>query len=121
MIHTLVEGSGGAIRRIVVAGEMLELGENEKGIHTETGEQIADSGIDVLIGVRGLAREMVDGAKKAGLSSAEFVEDSDKAGERIVSMVQTGDVILVKGSRGVKTEEVVHRLLSKFELEGKAD
>jgi UDP-N-acetylmuramoyl-tripeptide--D-alanyl-D-alanine ligase len=117
MIDTLVEGSGDAERKIVVAGEMLELGENEKGIHTETGEQIAGRGIDMLIGVRGLARELVDGAKAAGLSNAEFVEDSDAAAERVASIVRTGDVILVKGSRGVKTEKVIEKLLAVFELE----
>lgn len=117
MIDTLVEGSGDANRTIVVAGEMLELGENERGIHTETGEQIADSGIDMLIGVRGLARELVDGARAAGLSNAEFVDNADAAAERVVSLVRNGDVILVKGSRGVKTERVIEKLAERFEPE----
>jgi UDP-N-acetylmuramoyl-tripeptide--D-alanyl-D-alanine ligase len=118
MVDTLVEGSPSAGRRIVVAGEMLELGENEKGIHTETGMRIGEkSGVDMLIGVRGFARELVDGAKHAGLKDAEFVEESDAAAERVVSIVKAGDVILVKGSRGVKTEKVVEKLLERFELE----
>ena len=73
MVETLVEGGSGAKRKIVVAGEMLELGEDEKGIHAETGSRIAQSGIDLLIGVRGLARELVDGAQEAGFENAEFV------------------------------------------------
>ena len=119
MVETLVEGGAGAKRKIVVAGEMLELGGDEKGIHRETGEKIAASGVDVLIGVRGLAKEMVEGAKAAGLSNAEFAADSDAAGDILVRIVAAGDVILVKGSRGVKTEKVIEKLLDKFELEDK--
>jgi UDP-N-acetylmuramoyl-tripeptide--D-alanyl-D-alanine ligase len=116
MIGTLVEGAG-AKRKIVVAGEMLELGTDEIRIHRETGEAIARSGVDLLIGVRGLAREMVDGARSAGLKDAEFVEDSEAAGDMISQSVRDGDVILVKGSRGVRTEKVIEKLLEKFELE----
>ena len=118
MVETLVDGAG-AKRKIVVAGEMLELGENEKTIHRETGEKIATSGVDVMIGVRGLAKDLVDGAKDAGLAQAEFAEDSMAAGELVAQMATSGDVILVKGSRGVRTEKVIEKLLEKFELEGK--
>ncbi len=116
MIETLVEGAG-ARRKIVVAGEMLELGGDESEIHRETGEAIARSGVDLLIGVRGLANEMAAGAKAAGLKDVEFVEDSDAAGDLIAQTVTSGDVILVKGSRGVRTEKVIEKLLEKFELE----
>jgi UDP-N-acetylmuramoyl-tripeptide--D-alanyl-D-alanine ligase len=119
MIDTLVEGSSDAKRRIVVAGEMLELGENEKDIHRETGEQIAGRGVDLLIGVRGLAYEMVEGAKAASLVDAVFVKGSEAAAEVVASTVQPGDVVLVKGSRGVKTERVIEKLMQKFELEEK--
>ena len=117
MVETLVEGGAGAKRKIVVAGEMLELGGDEKGIHRETGQKIAASGVDVLIGVRGLAKEMVEGAKAAGLSNAEFASDSDAAGDMLARSVAAGDVILVKGSRGVRTEKVIEKLLEKFKLE----
>ena len=74
----------------------------------------------MLIGIRGQAAEMVDGAKGSGLDSAEFVEDSDTAGELLARTVTRGDVILVKGSRGVRTEKVIEKLLEKFDLEVKA-
>ena len=118
MVETLVDGSSGAKRRIVVAGEMLELGKNEKAIHTETGARIADKSVEMLIGVRGLAFAMVEGAKGAGLVNAEFVEDSDTAGKRVAEIVHSGDVVLIKGSRGVRTEKVIEKLLENFELEG---
>ncbi len=117
MVETLVEGGSGAKRKIVVAGEMLELGGDEKEIHRQTGEKIATSGIDMLIGVRGLAKDLVDGAKSAGLANAEFAADSDAAGDMLLQTVAAGDVILVKGSRGVRTEKVIEKLLGKFALE----
>lgn len=121
MIDTLVEGSVGAKRKIVVAGEMLELGENEKGIHSETGARIAESGVDMLIGVRGLARGMVDGAKSAGFENAVFATDSDEAGEMLAATISDGDVVLVKGSRGVRTEKVIEKLLEEFEINNSDD
>lgn len=118
MVDTLVEGGAGAKRKIVVAGEMLELGDDELNIHRETGEQLAAKEIDVLIGVRGLASELIAGAAGSGLAVATFVEDSEKAGELVCDMVQAGDVILVKGSRGVRTEKVIEKLIGKYKLEG---
>ena len=117
MVDTLVEGSEGAKRRIVVAGEMLELGDDAEQIHVETGEKIASRQIDLLIGVRGLGAQLVDGAKNGGLADARFAADSDSAGELLASEIREGDVVLVKGSRGVRTEKVIERLLEKFEAE----
>lgn len=117
MVRTLVEGGAGATRKIVVAGEMLELGEEAEAIHSDVGEEIAKSGVDMLIGVRGLAREMVDGARASGMSSAIFAEESSHAGEFLADEIKAGDLVLVKGSRGVRTENVIEKLLEKFELE----
>jgi UDP-N-acetylmuramoyl-tripeptide--D-alanyl-D-alanine ligase len=117
MVETLVEGSGGAKRRIVVAGEMLELGDDAERLHTECGVKIAASGVDSLIGVRGFGKQLVDGANSAGIGSAVFAADSDEAGEILTSEIRQGDVVLIKGSRGVRTERVLDKLLEKFELE----
>ena len=119
MVKTLVEGGASAKRRIVVAGEMLELGSSEEEIHRNTGREIASSGVDMLIGVRGLAGELVAGAQAAGLEKARFAEDSDIAGEMLAAEISKGDLVLVKGSRGVRTEKVIEKLLEKFELEEK--
>jgi len=119
MTDTLVNGSRDAKRKIVVAGEMLELGPDEKDIHRQTGAAVAGSGADMLIGVRGLAKELVDGARDAGLQSAEFAADSDAAADILLENIAVGDAVLVKGSRGVKTERIIERLLDKFDLEEK--
>ena len=117
MVETLVAGAGAA-RKIVVAGEMLELGPTESEMHEAAGRSIASANVDMLIGVRGLAAEMVRGAKTAGLENAVFTADSDAAGDLLLAEIRPGDVVLVKGSRGVRTEKVIEKLLSKFELEG---
>ncbi|HKQ77357.1 MAG TPA: UDP-N-acetylmuramoyl-tripeptide--D-alanyl-D-alanine ligase [Blastocatellia bacterium] len=102
-------------RRVVVAGEMLELGDQGPELHRRCGREIAEMGIDVLIGVRGLASELVAGAVEssgAGLSS--FCETPEAAAELLIARIVPGDLILVKGSRGVRTEKVVERLKTAF-------
>jgi len=116
MVQTLVDG-GGPRRKIVVAGEMLELGPDAAEIHRRTGKRLAELGIDVLIGVRGFGRELVEGARSAGVSEVRFAEDSSVAGDALCEMVVGGDVVLVKGSRGVRTENVIAKLMEKFHLE----
>ncbi|MFZ3210264.1 MAG: cyanophycin synthetase, partial [Terriglobales bacterium] len=92
-----------ARRRIVVAGEMLELGATAPELHRQCGTAIAQSGIDVLLGVHGAARQMVEGALAAGMA-AEFVETPQQAGEWLAREVRPGDAVLLKASRGVKLE-----------------
>jgi UDP-N-acetylmuramoyl-tripeptide--D-alanyl-D-alanine ligase len=117
MVETLVDGGTSAKRKIVVAGEMLELGETEREIHRETGKQLAASDIDFLIGVRGLAKELAESAKVNGLSETKFFADSTEAGEFLANEISAGDLVLVKGSRGVRTEKVIEKLLENFNLE----
>jgi UDP-N-acetylmuramoyl-tripeptide--D-alanyl-D-alanine ligase len=117
MVKTIVEGGRGARRKIVVAGEMRELGDDGAKIHFETGRQIAALGVEQIFGVEGLAKDLLDGAKSAGLSGGGFYENSEVAGEKFPAEVQAGDLILIKGSRGVRTEKIVEKLLENFELE----
>ena len=121
MVDTLVEGGASATRKIVVAGEMLELGDDELNIHRATGEELGKKDIDILIGIRGLACELAEGARSAGIAHAGFTVDADRAGEVVCDLVRPGDVILIKGSRGVKTEKVIEKLLEKYKLEGKGN
>ena len=95
-----------AKRRIVVAGEMLELGPAGQEMHRRAGEHIAGKKIDVLIGVRGLAEQMVEAAKSAGMN-AEFVATSEEAGDWLAREARDGDVVLLKASRGVKLEKAL--------------
>ncbi len=100
-----------AKRRIVVAGEMLELGPAGEEMHRQAGKHIAGAKIDVLVGVRGLAQNMVGAARQAGMR-AEFVATPEEAGEWLARETREGDVVLLKASRGVKLERALERLVS---------
>ena len=95
-----------AKRRIVVAGEMLELGPQASAMHRECGRDMARKGIDVLVGVRGLAQDMVEAAKAAGVA-AEFVSSPEEAGAWLARETRDGDAVLLKASRGVKLEKAL--------------
>jgi UDP-N-acetylmuramoyl-tripeptide--D-alanyl-D-alanine ligase len=95
-----------ARRRIVVAGEMLELGTTGEQLHRESGRHIANAKLDFLLGVRGLAKPMIDAAVQAGMK-AEFVATPEEAGEWLARETRDGDVVLLKASRGVKLEKAL--------------
>jgi len=116
MVSTLAEASEGVQRRIVIAGEMMELGPDAPEMHREAGREIAGLGIDVLWGVRGLAGEMISGAREAGIAEAAFFESSDDAAMALIGRVRQGDLILVKGSRSVETDRIVKLLRERFPL-----
>ena len=101
-----------ARRRIVVAGEMLELGLAAEEMHRRAGDHISEKKIDVLIGVRGLAQAMVGAAEQAG-ARAEFVASSEEAGEWLAREARDGDVILLKASRGVKLERALETWMAR--------
>jgi len=114
MVRTITEGGKGRARRFVIAGEMLELGPGEAKLHREAGAAIAQSGVDVLWGVRGLAQEIISGANAAGMSATRFFENSDEAARAIIDELKEGDLVLVKGSRGVATDRIVKEIRDRF-------
>ena len=118
MVRTITDAGGRSTRRIVIAGEMLELGPDEAALHREAGREIGVAGVDVVWGVRGLAAEIVAGAKDNGSTDTRFFETSDEAARAIVAEVREGDLVLVKGSRGVATEKIVNAIRERFPLAG---
>ena len=113
----MVAGESGYGRRIAVLGEMLELGAASEDLHRTSGEEAARSGIDVLVAVGGdNARALADGAVRGGLSAPQVhhVANSQTAADLATSLVRSGDLVLVKGSRGVRTEVVADRLKAEF-------
>jgi UDP-N-acetylmuramoyl-tripeptide--D-alanyl-D-alanine ligase len=97
-----------AKRRIVVAGEMLELGPAGEEMHRRSGRHMAERKIDWLVGVRGQARQMVDSAGAAGIR-AQFMATPEEAGEWLIREARDGDVVLLKASRGVKLERALEK------------
>jgi len=103
-----------AKRRIAVLGEMLELGRWSESLHRDVGNYVAERGIDVLVGIRGAARDLVDAAQQAGhaVDAAFFFQEPAAAGDRLREIARKGDVILFKGSRGTHVELALERFLS---------
>jgi UDP-N-acetylmuramoyl-tripeptide--D-alanyl-D-alanine ligase len=99
-------------RRIVVCGDMLELGPRSEELHRECGATAAESGADALFAVGGMARHVVDGWRAAaltGINAYEFAAAED-AWEPLWWELQPGDAVLVKGSRGMHLETIVERV-----------
>lgn len=110
-----LSGISDANRRIVVAGEMLELGPESAAMHAACGRAVAAAGIDLLAGVRGDAKSLVEAARNAGMGDrAVFVEAPEDAATWLAAELRDGDVVLVKGSRGVATDRVVAALVERF-------
>jgi UDP-N-acetylmuramoyl-tripeptide--D-alanyl-D-alanine ligase len=108
-------GTGG--RRIAVLGEMLELGERSIELHESIGRAAAAGGLDLLVAVGGVpAVSLAEAAVAAGLSRAHVrhVPTSGEAADAMVTLVREGDLVLVKGSHGVRTDQVVDRLKAEF-------
>lgn len=105
MIATLATRPA-AGRRILIAGEMLELGERAPELHAACGRAAAEAGIDLVVGVRGNAQHLATAAC-AGGATAVFLADSDAAGQWLAANLHPGDVVLVKGSRGVRLERAI--------------
>jgi UDP-N-acetylmuramoyl-tripeptide--D-alanyl-D-alanine ligase len=107
-LHAMIDALAAmpAKRRIVVAGEMLELGPAAEELHRSAGAHAAEKKMDVLLGVRGLAQAMVEGARQGG-SRAEFAAGPEEAGEWLARETHEGDVVLLKASRGVKLEKAL--------------
>ena len=97
-------------RLIAVLGEMRELGEVSGEEHESVGRFARELGVAHVLGVGGDAERIVRVAS-AGPGGASFAADSDLAAEKVVALATAGDVVLVKGSRGVATEKVVRALV----------
>jgi len=95
-----------AKRRIVIAGEMLELGPEAPELHRECGRKMALNKADYVVGVRGNGEFIAEGAASSGVA-AEFVETPELAGEWLARNLREGDAVLLKASRGVGLERAI--------------
>ncbi len=107
MIRTLAAQP--ATRRILVAGEMLELGPHAPDLHARCGKAAAEAGLDLVVGVRGNAEHLATAACAAGVE-AIFLPDAAAAGQWLRQNLREGDAVLVKGSRGVHLEQAIEIL-----------
>ena len=115
-LETALEAVGrtrGCVRRVAVLGEMLELGAQSVALHEACGRAAVAAGFDVVIAVGGSpALALAEGARVAGLPEDVVMTfaTSGEAAEYVTNSVQVGDVVLVKGSRGIEMDQIVDRL-----------
>ena len=115
-LRTLQIATGSA-RKVAVLGEMLELGPHAARLHEECGAAAAGAGLDLLIAVGGpAARALADAAIRAGLpeGAVTYVPTSSEAAAVALQLARPGDLVLVKGSRGIGTDVVVDRLKAEY-------
>jgi UDP-N-acetylmuramoyl-tripeptide--D-alanyl-D-alanine ligase len=115
-LETVASATGSA-RKLAVLGEMLELGDHARGLHLACGRAAAEAGLHRLITVGGdPAAALAQGAIDAGMPAraVTHVRTKDEAAEIALQQVRAGDLVLVKGSRGIGTDLVVERLKQEF-------
>lgn len=100
--------------RLAVLGEMLELGEAAGYLHGEVGRTAGRCGVTHLFARGPHAIEMVEGARAAGVRSAAAMEDHEGIAKKVIDVARPGDVLLVKGSRGMRMEKVLEALRSHY-------
>ncbi|MDQ2825328.1 MAG: UDP-N-acetylmuramoyl-tripeptide--D-alanyl-D-alanine ligase [Verrucomicrobiota bacterium] len=105
-LRTLVELDADG-KRIAVLGEMRELGVQSEDGHRQVGEMAATLGIDQLIAIGEMGTIIAQAAQKAGLAKSVAVESTSEAAELLAEIATAGDLVLVKGSRSVRTEQVI--------------
>lgn len=108
----LLAQRGAGRKKIAVLGDMLELGSDAVSLHEEVGAFVSQRGIDQLVACGALGRSLAEGAERAGLDRRHIVlvPDADGAATAVKAIVHSGDVVLVKASRGMKLEQVVQAL-----------
>jgi UDP-N-acetylmuramoyl-tripeptide--D-alanyl-D-alanine ligase len=113
-----LETATGSARKAAVLGEMLELGDHSARLHGECGQAAAAAGLQWLVTVGGAPAEvMAEAAVAAGMpsSAVRYVPTSQEAASAAIETARPGDLILVKGSRGIGTDRVVDRLKVEFD------
>ncbi|MBC7186123.1 MAG: UDP-N-acetylmuramoyl-tripeptide--D-alanyl-D-alanine ligase [Calditrichaeota bacterium] len=100
-------------KRIAVLADMLELGQASEAAHRRLGELVVENGIDVLLTFGEAARVVAQVAKHGGVQAEHFA-DKEALTRSLVGMLEEGDIVLVKGSRGMKMEEVVEGVRTRL-------
>ncbi|HBA36466.1 TPA: hypothetical protein DCZ15_01165 [Candidatus Falkowbacteria bacterium] len=110
----------GASEKYAVLGDMLEIGPYTQDGHRLLGAKVAESGINHLIAVGEKARDIIRGATAAGLSDDYifYFDRAEEAGRFLQNRIKSGDVILVKGSQGVRMEKIVKEIMAEPERAG---
>jgi UDP-N-acetylmuramoyl-tripeptide--D-alanyl-D-alanine ligase len=117
-LETVTAHRGGS-RVIAVLGDMLELGAIADEAHREIGRHAAAAGVDTLVGMGRHARALVEAARAAGVAEARHTETFEDTVAFLVKELVPGDLVLVKGSRGMRMERIVDALVARLARAGR--
>jgi len=99
-------------RKIAILADMFELGENSEAFHAEVGRYAAESNVDILVAVGNQAKHIAQAAAEIlGENKVHYYETKELLINDIGSMISSGDVILLKGSRGMAMDQVVKKIM----------
>ncbi|MDD4607092.1 MAG: UDP-N-acetylmuramoyl-tripeptide--D-alanyl-D-alanine ligase [Patescibacteria group bacterium] len=102
-------------RKIAVLGDMLELGSFTEEGHRDVGRVVAISHVDILVTVGEKSNDTILGAKKAGMAEENLFhfDKTEEAGRFLQDKIKEGDLILIKGSQGMRMEKIVKELMAE--------
>jgi UDP-N-acetylmuramoyl-tripeptide--D-alanyl-D-alanine ligase len=102
-------------KKIAVLGDMLELGDYSQQAHTLVGEMVAENKIDFLLAYGTDAKYYVSAAKENGCNNAFLFDNKDNLSNKLLEIADDNDVIIFKGSRGMKLEDVINTVYKRWE------
>lgn len=111
-ITTLANTKGN--KKIAVLSDMLELGDYSEQAHTDVGRMAADAGLDYLLTVGEMSRFIVNGAKENGLKNVFHFDSKEELTEKLLELLEAGDTVAFKASRGMKLEDVIHSVYDRW-------
>ena len=112
-LRTLRDTKGS--KKIAVLGDMLELGDYAEKAHSLVGEMVAENKIDYLLAYGSDAKYYVDSAKRGGVENALLFDDKSLLAEKLLQIAGEGDIVIFKGSRGMKLEEIMQIVYKEWE------
>jgi len=105
----------GGKRRVIILGDMLELGTESRRYHTEIGEQLSHYTFDLIAVVGLLSTDIVDGARAAGVAEERLLhfDNAEACADEMINILRPGDLVYLKGSRGIGLETILSRFINQ--------
>jgi UDP-N-acetylmuramoyl-tripeptide--D-alanyl-D-alanine ligase len=112
-LRTLHDTNGN--KKIAVLGDMLELGDYSKEAHLSVGKMVGENKIDFLLAYGTNAKYYVSAAKENGCDNAFLFDNKEELSNKLLEIANDDDVVIFKGSRGMKLEDVINTVYKRWE------
>ena len=115
MAETLMLKGAPGRRKIAIIGDMLELGDYSEEAHALAGQYMAEAGVDLLITYGPMSKFAAQSAREHGLLRVFDFQDKADLTSKLTGMLKPGDVVAVKGSRGMQMEEIIQNIYDNLD------